>query len=85
MANPAIIVCPANTWKKVASGVTSGVVTPFIENVRYSQTYRVASDPVPTDLSDAVYFGEPHLISSSSAIDVYIYAHNKAGSVRVDL
>lgn len=85
MANPSIVTCAADTWTKVATNVNYGVVTPFTTNVNYSQTYRMTGDPVPSDLLDAVPFLEAHKIDAIAAIDVYIYAHKKAGSVRVDL
>lgn len=86
MANPAIKLCPADEWTKVAIGVTTGVVHILkIDPDKYYQTYRVTTDPEPTDLSDAVPFDTPLQISAATAIDVYIYPKNKAGSVRVDL
>ena len=85
MADPSIVTCTANAWTKVATNVKAGVVSPFKTNVVYSQTYRDTGNPAPTDLLDALAFDEPHMISASTGIDVYIYAHKKAGSVRVDV
>lgn len=86
MANPALIVCTKDTWIKVASAVTSGMVRKITKGVSYLHTYRVASDPTPSNITDAVKFlGDSIPISASAAIDVWIYAQGAAGKVRVDL
>lgn len=86
MADPVIVNCPDKTWTKVASSVTTGVIWLKDSTPQYRQTYRVAGNPAPTDLADGKRFqGEGMLISSGSAIDVYIYPTGGEGKVRVDL
>lgn len=87
MANPVIIDCPADTWTKVATAVTSGLVHIFVgEKLKWLQTYRLTGEAAPTDKSDAIALVEPtDTISASSAIDVYVYPNGGAGKVRVDL
>jgi hypothetical protein len=44
MANPVFVECPANTWVKVATAVTSGnihAIQTVFSGPRYLQTYRV--------------------------------------------
>jgi hypothetical protein len=87
MANPAVTACTKDAWTKVATSVTSGQVH-ILSNApnQYSHTYRVTGDPAPTTLAEAVTLSQVSTpISSPSNIDVYIYAHGAAGSVRVDL
>lgn len=87
MANPAVTACTKDAWTKVATSVTSGQVHILSKAPsQYAQTYRVTGDPAPTTLAEAVVLTEISTpISSSSNIDVYIYAFGAAGSVRVDL
>jgi hypothetical protein len=87
MANPAIVTCTKDTWVKVATNVTAGQVH-ILSNApnQYSQTYRATGEAAPTTLAEAVTMSTVSLpISASAAIDVYIYAHGAAGSVRVDV
>lgn len=89
MPNPEVFPCPADTWVKVATGKTSGVIhrrsnAPGV----YRQTYRITTDPAPTDDADAVlFFGDSNseVFSNSVPIDVYVKAVGQAGSVRADL
>lgn len=88
MANPAITAIPANTWVKVATDVTTGQVWRREKTVTYAHTYRLTGQAAPTDLTDAVvaFDGCDNMpISASAGIDVYIYAYDEAGSVRVDV
>ncbi len=89
MANPTTIECPKDTWTLVASSVTRGVVRRKKLNPnKYLQTYRDTGDDAPTEVDEGqVTFqqGEMAVISSATAIDVYIMAVDAAGSVRVDL
>lgn len=85
MANPVVVACPEGAWTKVASGVTSGLIHVLKTDATYVQTYRVASDPAPTDLTDAVEFQGSLEIAAAAAIDVYVWCKTNAGSVRVDL
>lgn len=86
MANRVEIECPADEWTLVAEAVNTGVVhikdrTPN----KYNHTYRIAGDPVPVNLDDAVNFEVMAQISSSFPIDVYVLPVDKAGVVLVAL
>ena len=88
-ADPVIVACTLDTWVEVATSVMLGTVHK-ISNAPtlYKQTYRLAASGAPSDELDAVpafINGEPLAISADAAIDVYIMAKGKAGSVRVDL
>jgi len=87
MANPLIVAIPKDTWVKVATGVLTGTI--YLKKTspaQYFQTYRMTTNPAPTDLADAIAVrGEELNIANSALIDVYIYAAGAAGSVRVDL
>lgn len=85
MTNPTVVTCPANTWTKVATNVTTGVLSRYVVTTKYSQTYRDTGDPAPSGLGDALEFFDPYVISSAFAIDVYVYAHKSEGKVRVEL
>lgn len=87
MANPVIVACPADTWTKVATAVQVGNVwTKDVPKGGLLQTYRITTNPAPTDLTDAMPIAQPGIpINSSFSIDVYIFAKNGAGSVRVDV
>lgn len=85
MPDPVVVPCPADVWTEVATNVMSGVIHALSTEPRqYLQTYRLAASAAPTDNDDAVPFTGPLQISNSAAIDVYIQAVGKAGSVRVD-
>jgi hypothetical protein len=86
MANPVIVVCAADTWIKVATDVTSGVIWAYDNPGHLIQTYRPTGDAAPVSDSEGVNLILPgEEISSLSGIDVYVMSKNKTGSVRVDL
>lgn len=86
MADPVVVSCTKDVWTKVATNVTTGVVHILkTDPDAYYQTYRVTTNPAPTDLTDAVPFDTPLQISAGAGIDVYIQPKNVDGSVRVDL
>ena len=87
MADPAIVACTKDTWVKVATNVTAGMVHLLSSAPnQYSQTYRMTGEAAPSTLAEAVTVPTTTLtISAAAAIDVYIYAHGAAGSVRVDV
>jgi hypothetical protein len=87
MANPAVIACTKDAWTKVATNVTAGQlhILSSAPN-QYSHTYRMTGGAAPTTLAEAVVISQVSLpISAPAAIDVYVYAHGAAGSVRVDV
>ena len=86
MAEPAIHALPENTWVKVATGVTQGMVWVLKTNAVYVHTYRLTGNPAPTDLTDSAPLPYPGLpISSEEAIDVYLRAEGFDGVAWVGL
>lgn len=86
MADPVITAIPVDTWVKVATGVTTGMVHILkTDPDRYVWTYRDTLGAAPTDDSESVPFNPALQISASAAIDVYVKTKGEAGSVRVDL
>jgi hypothetical protein len=87
MANPAVTACTKDAWTKVATNVTAGKVH-ILSGApsQYSQTYRLTGGDAPTTLAEAVVISSATFtITAAAAIDVYVYAHGAAGSVRVDV
>jgi hypothetical protein len=85
MANPVIHNITAETWVKVATGVTVCMVH-IMTNNGFSQTYRLTGHDAPTNLSDAVKMHDKFLqFSASASSDLYIYSHCDNGKVRVDI
>ena len=90
MGNPIFVDCPADTWKKITTAATTGQIWRIGRKPKYLQTYRETGDPAPTERSDGVLAFplediDSEDISSSSPIDVYLYAIEFAGRVRVDV
>jgi hypothetical protein len=88
MANPLIVACAKDVWTKVATGVKVGNIwvkdKPL--NGFMMHTYKLTTDPAPTLETEAIsILGQGIRIDHSVLIDVYIYAKNDAGSVRVDV
>lgn len=85
MANPDPVTCTKDTWVLVAEDVTNCTIHKMIKTPKYLHTYVVANDPAPTDLSKAVEWNDSSLICNfAEDSDVYIYAKDAAGKVRVD-
>lgn len=87
MPNPNNVICLANVWTKVATNVTNAVVKKI--NVRpniYLETYRTTADPAPANNTGAnpIDATGQLIVSSASAIDVYIKPVGADGEVRVD-
>jgi len=86
MANPVLVPCPEGTWTKVATAATAGIINvTSTAPSKYTQTYRETGEPAPTTLAEAVPFEDELIISSSTAIDVYIQPLQEAGEVRVSV
>ena len=89
MANPIIVSCTVDTWVKVATNVTSGMIHKRTKkNSIYLQTYRETGDPAPTDINEGVELfitSDSVGISSDTNIDVYIRCIGETGSIRVDV
>lgn len=90
MADPVLTPCPKDQWTKIATSVTTGQVHKKSEKPKlYLSTYRMTGNTAPTTIDEGVKMFVnseiTELISSSSAIDVYIWCTEEDGSVRVDL
>jgi hypothetical protein len=90
MPASAPIACAANTWVKVATAVTSGIIHKLSnEPSLYKQTYVDTGEDAPTDDDNAVLaFAsgcESFIFSESTSSDIYVKAVKFAGSVRADV
>lgn len=89
MSNPVIVSCSQNSWKLVAQNTTKGIIKRHFESIGllFFETYKMTGESVPSDLSTASIWGfdEDILINSEDPIDVYVYAINKSGKVKVEL
>ena len=87
MANPQFINCPKDVWTKVATNVTHGQVSKIIsQGIDYAHTYRETGDPAPINADEGLFLQGPTIpIAALQPIDVYIFAIDKPGKVRVDL
>ena len=85
MAAPAIVALPANTWAKVATNVTGGIIiVQSPATLSYIQkTYVATGSAAPTNMTAAVPVRSYETtINVAAAIDVYYYS-SVAGSVLV--
>lgn len=88
MADPVVTTLPIDTWVKVATNVTTGVIWERSSRPVILMTQRDTGGAAPTDDSDAVIIfrgGTSIQINSTAAKDVYLKAKEFAGEVRVDL
>ena len=86
MADPVTVAITANTWVKVATNVISGNVRILNQSPEYLQSYRDTGGVAPTARIEGAKLDPPGApIAAISGIDVYVYAIDTAGSVRVDL
>lgn len=88
MVNPAHIACGANQWTIVATNTTEGQLHKQTNGPVYLQTYKETGEQAPSARSEGVLVFELEdslPISAGAGIDVYIWASDKPGSVRVDL
>ena len=90
MANPVFIDLTKDTWTKVATAVTSGIVHKIkSQPYNYLQTYRLTGEAAPTDKADGVRVFENDIdfveIAATVPIDVYLYPVNADGRIRVDV
>ena len=87
--NPVVVEVPEGEWVLAAQAVTAGIIHRLSRApTSYLQTFVKTGEAAPTDRSDAAqlfYSDSFATISSDAAIDVYVQAAGKAGSVRVDL
>ena len=88
MSNPLFVDCPADTWTKVATAVTTGQLWKAQSITEYLQTYRLTGEAAPTERSEGMKLfskSDSDKIDSSAPIDAYVYAVGSAGRVRVDV
>ena len=90
MANPVIVSLPANTWVKVATGVTAGMLWLRSMAARHIVMYQCdTTNPAPTDLSEAVRVfldGDNSLaISASDSKDIYLQSIDADGEKDLSL
>lgn len=89
MSNPIIVACPAEQWTLVASATQVGTLNKNNTRTRYSYTYRETgggAPPIAGNLADSVPWTTPQLwIAHPADIDVYVWAHDDAGAVEVEL
>lgn len=92
MAEPIFVPCLKGQWTKVATSVVTGQIWKRPQKATFLQTYRVTGNPPPTLQTEGVQaFPVPakdqglEEISSSTPIDVYLFAVKFDGEVRVDL
>lgn len=87
MANPIVINCTKNKWKRVASDINFGNIKKLTHD-NYIETYRMHGDPAPTTPEEGFRLflqKDSEFVFSWDNIDVYIMAVGAAGKVRVDL
>ncbi len=90
MSNPVFVDCLANQWTKITTAVVTGQIWRIGRKPQYLHTYRETGDSAPTERSDGVLAFplediDSEDISSSSPIDIYLYAIEFDGRVRVDV
>ena len=89
MAASTVETCTANTWKKVATGITSVTIHRLsVAPSLYKQAIVLTGVAAPTDDSTAalMFSDSPNeeIVKSSAGIDYYVKAVKNDGSVRVD-
>lgn len=87
MANPVIVTCPKNRWKRVASDIYFGNIKKLTHD-NFIETYRMHGDPAPTTAEEGFrifLLKDSEFVFSWDAIDVYMMAVGAVGKVRVDL
>ena len=89
MANPVAVTLVVDTWTKVATNVTTGVIERKDgfndKSLIILETYKLTGEAAPANDDTAVWWtSNPLTISSSAAIDVYLKA-NRAVDVVVSL
>ena len=93
VGDPVIVSCPADTWTKVADDAWLGRINKLYDDdiadpTGYLYTYRITGELPPTLKTEGVLCflnGNTEWIISWWGIDVYIWAIERNGQVRVDL
>jgi hypothetical protein len=87
MPNPNLVSCPADTWTKVATNVTTGNIWIADKSPnKYLQTYVLTGQAAPAGTAIGIAIvGDGMPIANTVGIDVYIYPIGELGKVRVDV
>jgi hypothetical protein len=88
MADPAVITCAADAWTAVAVDTNVGIFNKINTTTQYTYTYRETGTAAPTagDVADSVSWISRQLrLQHATNVDVYIWAHDAAGAVEVEL
>lgn len=92
MPNPSEVVCTENTWVLVATNVIADNATLWRMNTvptSYYYTYRLTGQAAPTLITEGVPIFrnvDPDFENiSASGVDLYVYALDGEGRVRVDI
>ena len=85
MANPTWPNTAEGSWTKVATNVTTGTINRLESKYKYYATYKLTGEAAPADaikLKSPVIFQDSNTeeISSSAAIDVYIWLEDSTSS-----
>jgi hypothetical protein len=88
MSEPVLIICPQNQWTKVANSVKIGKLWNLNITTHYLMTNREIGGSIPTAINEGVrIFTNPkvyHYLDFNSEKDVYLYALNQSGKIRLD-
>lgn len=81
---------PKDTWTKVATSVTQGIIWNSKTTSGYMSTWRatgIEDDPTDPLEGAALFLEHPEYeeINSSFPIDVWVYSRGKDGLLRLDL
>lgn len=90
MANPVVVSLPDGEWTLVAENVVTGFIKKLSasEGVHILETYRLTGEAAPTLKAEGALAFEDsvvEVITSTVAIDVYMWADGAACSVRADI
>lgn len=87
MSSPVYQFCTANTWKLVASNVTSCEIKKYFTGVEYLVAIREHGDDAPTRQTQGSKIfinSDTAIISNENYIDIYIFAIDENGKVLID-
>lgn len=91
MADPVIVPCPEGVYTIIATNVTKGEIYKMTKYAgSYLYTYRATGEAAPTAEAEGVEIFRNNSIvqeiwERAAGVDIYIWAKDAAGSVRVDV
>jgi len=87
MADPSLVTLTANTWVKVATNVTAGIIQNRLTDNQVYHTYRMTGNTAPIGTAEGILWNTDLdlVIKSDYGIDVYLYSVGVAGKVRVNV